>query len=159
MFGGNVQTSHVATRAGFCLAVLPPAWPPGWQGGLAAFGLFLSLLRMLLGPSRDQGLAWDCRAPLGCSVSCKFRIRGCRETPCLWSAPLFVMNSTFLTSCLLLLSLCCLFHPQKMRVCWWWCLAVQSCLTVRNPMDCSTPDLPVPPHLLELAQVHCSLHE
>ena len=30
----------------------------------------------------------------------------------------------------------------------------QSCLTLYDPMDCSTSDLPVPHHLLELAQVH-----
>ena len=34
------------------------------------------------------------------------------------------------------------------------CLVVQSCPTLCNPMDCSTPALPVPHHLLELAQVH-----
>lgn len=32
---------------------------------------------------------------------------------------------------------------------------ISDCL---QPHDCSTPDLPVPPRLLELAQVHCSLH-
>ena len=30
----------------------------------------------------------------------------------------------------------------------------QSCLTLCDPMDCSTPGLPVPHHLLEFAQVH-----
>ena len=30
----------------------------------------------------------------------------------------------------------------------------QSCLTFRDPMDCSTPGLPIPHHLLEFAQVH-----
>ena len=34
------------------------------------------------------------------------------------------------------------------------CLVVQLCPTLCNPMDCSTPGLPVPRHLLELAQVH-----
>ena len=32
--------------------------------------------------------------------------------------------------------------------------ATQSCLTPCNPMDCSTPGLPVPHHLPEFAQVH-----
>ena len=38
-----------------------------------------------------------------------------------------------------------------------FCCVVQSCLTLSNPMDCSTPGLPVPHHLLEFAQVyvHC----
>ena len=31
---------------------------------------------------------------------------------------------------------------------------VQSCLTLCDPMDCSTPGLPVHHHLLELAQTH-----
>ena len=30
----------------------------------------------------------------------------------------------------------------------------KSCLTLCSPMDCSTPGLPVPHHLLEFAQVH-----
>ena len=30
----------------------------------------------------------------------------------------------------------------------------QSCLTLCNPMDCSTPGFPVHHHLLELAQTH-----
>ena len=33
-------------------------------------------------------------------------------------------------------------------------LVTQSCLTLFNPMDCSTPGLPVPFHLLGFAQVH-----
>ena len=33
-------------------------------------------------------------------------------------------------------------------------LVTQSCLTLCDPMDCSTPDLPVPHHLPEFAQVH-----
>ena len=32
------------------------------------------------------------------------------------------------------------------------CLVTQSCLTLCNPMDCSTPGFPVPHHLPELAQ-------
>ena len=35
------------------------------------------------------------------------------------------------------------------------CSVAQSCLTLCDPMDCSTPDFPVPPHHLpELAQTH-----
>ena len=33
-------------------------------------------------------------------------------------------------------------------------LISQSCLTLCNPMDCSTPGFPVPHQLLELAQTH-----
>ena len=33
-------------------------------------------------------------------------------------------------------------------------LVAKSCPTLCNPVDCSTPDLPDPHHLLELAQVH-----
>ena len=35
------------------------------------------------------------------------------------------------------------------------CSVAQSCLTLCDPMDCSTPGLPVPHHLPEFAQVHC----
>ena len=34
------------------------------------------------------------------------------------------------------------------------CSVAQSCLTLCNPMGCSTPVFPVPHHLLEFAQVH-----
>ena len=34
------------------------------------------------------------------------------------------------------------------------CSVAQSCLTLCNPMDCSTPGFPVLQHLLELAQTH-----
>ena len=34
------------------------------------------------------------------------------------------------------------------------CSVAQSCLTLCDPMDCSTPGLPVPRHLLEFAQAH-----
>ena len=34
------------------------------------------------------------------------------------------------------------------------CLVVQSCLTLSNPMDCSTPGFPVLRHLLEIIQTH-----
>ena len=33
-------------------------------------------------------------------------------------------------------------------------ISVQSCLTICNPMDCSTPGFPVHPQLLKLAQTH-----
>ena len=36
----------------------------------------------------------------------------------------------------------------------YYCSVTQSCLTLCGPMDCSTPGLPVPHHLLEFAQVH-----
>ena len=37
------------------------------------------------------------------------------------------------------------------------CSGTQRCLTLCDPMDCSTPGLPVPHHLPEFAQVyvHC----
>ena len=37
------------------------------------------------------------------------------------------------------------------------CSVTQSCLTLCDPMDCSTPGLPVPHHLLKysLVHVHC----
>ena len=34
------------------------------------------------------------------------------------------------------------------------CSVAQSCLILCNPMDCSTPDLPVPYYLPEFVQVH-----
>ena len=34
------------------------------------------------------------------------------------------------------------------------CSIIQSCLTLCDPLDCSTPGLPVPHHLLKFAQVH-----
>ena len=34
------------------------------------------------------------------------------------------------------------------------CSVAESCLTVCNPMDCSTPGLPVPHHRLKFAQAH-----
>ena len=37
---------------------------------------------------------------------------------------------------------------------WWWLFSCPVCLTLCDPMDCSTPDLPVPHHLPEFAQVH-----
>ena len=37
------------------------------------------------------------------------------------------------------------------------CLVAQSCPTLCDPMDCSTPGFPVPHHLPEFAQVH--VHE
>ena len=35
-----------------------------------------------------------------------------------------------------------------------YCSVPKSCLTLYNPMDCGAPDLPVPHHLSEFAQVH-----
>ena len=35
-----------------------------------------------------------------------------------------------------------------------YCSVIQSCLTLCNPMDCSTPSLSVPYHHLKFAQVH-----
>ena len=35
-----------------------------------------------------------------------------------------------------------------------YCLVTKLCPTLRNPMDCSTPDCSVPHHLLEFMQVH-----
>ena len=50
----------------------------------------------------------------------------------------------------------CLFPRESLRtyisVC--CCSAAQSCLTLYDPMDCSTPGFPVPHHLPELAQAH-----
>jgi len=40
-------------------------------------------------------------------------------------------------------------HP-----CCCYCLVIKPCLTLCDPMDCSTPGLPVPHGLLEFAQVH-----
>ena len=34
------------------------------------------------------------------------------------------------------------------------CLVAQLCLTLCDPMDCSTPGLPVPHHLPKFVQVH-----
>ena len=34
------------------------------------------------------------------------------------------------------------------------CSVSKSCLTLRDSVNCSTPGLPVPHHLLELAQTH-----
>jgi len=43
------------------------------------------------------------------------------------------------------------FHSIKFSCC---CSVAQSCLTLFDPMDCSTPGFPVLHHLLELAQIH-----
>ena len=51
----------------------------------------------------------------------------------------------------------CIFHIKFLSLVpsWYYCCSVsQSCLTLCNPMDCSTPDFPVHHHLLELAQTH-----
>ena len=43
--------------------------------------------------------------------------------------------------------------PTSMRLCC-CCSVTRSCLTLCDPMECSTPGLPVPHHLLKFAQVH-----
>ena len=45
------------------------------------------------------------------------------------------------------------YAPNSFIACC-WCLVSKSCLTHRNPMDCSMSGLPVPHHLLEFAKVH-----
>ena len=40
-----------------------------------------------------------------------------------------------------------------------YCSVAQSCLTLCDPMDCSTPDFPVPHHFPELAQASCPLSQ
>ena len=49
-------------------------------------------------------------------------------------------------------------HQQEMAsrwgLCYCCCSVAQLCLTLCNPMDCSTPSLPVPYHLLKFTQVH-----
>ena len=37
---------------------------------------------------------------------------------------------------------------------WWWCSVTQSCPTLGDTMDCSTPGFPVLRHLPEFAQTH-----
>ena len=39
------------------------------------------------------------------------------------------------------------------------CSAARSCLSLCDPMDCSTPGLPGPHHLLEFATSSCPLHQ
>ena len=46
----------------------------------------------------------------------------------------------------------CLLYSKVNQLC--CCSVAQSCPTLCDPMDCSTPGLPVPHHLLKLAQVH-----
>ena len=46
-------------------------------------------------------------------------------------------------------------NRKLLQMCNCWCCSVtQSCPTLRNPMDCSTPGFPVLHHLPELAQTH-----
>ena len=45
-------------------------------------------------------------------------------------------------------------HTHTHTHCWCCCSVSQSCPILCDPMDCSTPGLPVPYHLLEFAQVH-----
>ena len=47
-----------------------------------------------------------------------------------------------------------LLSCNKFGICCFCCSVVQSCPTICDPMDCSTPGLPVPHHLLKCAQVH-----
>ena len=49
-----------------------------------------------------------------------------------------------------------IYHHTGARASTWiFCrLVAQSCLTLCNPMDCSTPGLPVPHHLPDFAQAH-----
>ena len=46
------------------------------------------------------------------------------------------------------------YHPAYLTSMQCCCSVAQSCLTLCDPMDCSTPDFPVLPRLLELAQTH-----
>ena len=43
-------------------------------------------------------------------------------------------------------------HDILYTIC--WCSVAKSCLTLGNPMDCSTPGFPVLHHLPEFAQTH-----
>ena len=62
----------------------------------------------------------------------------------------FITHSCY-TKLLLCISLICTHtHTHIFAYC---CSVAQSCLTLCNPMDCSTPGLPVLHHLLEFAQV------
>ena len=45
-----------------------------------------------------------------------------------------------------------------MNWCCYSCSVTQSCLTLWNPMDCSTPSFPVLHHLSEFAQTHVHCH-
>ena len=51
---------------------------------------------------------------------------------------------------------CGILFPETSAVLlgWCWYSVAQSCLTLCDPMDCSTPGLPVLHYLLELAQNH-----
>ena len=46
------------------------------------------------------------------------------------------------------------FEKVVHRICCCCCSVTKSCSTLCNPMDCSTPGLPVPHHLPEFAEVH-----
>ena len=48
-------------------------------------------------------------------------------------------------------SICCALKAALKSCC---CSVTKPCLTVCDPMDCSTPGLPIPHHLLVFAQVH-----
>ena len=55
---------------------------------------------------------------------------------------------------ILTLSFYSLFERVMNRSTWWLLFSCPVCLTLCDPMDCSTPGLPVPHHLLRFAQVH-----
>ena len=69
-------------------------------------------------------------------------------------------NSAHLTDCLEdIMPLNLLTQYQTLsnsKIIAWYCFhsVSWSCLTLCNPMDCSTPGFPVLPSLLELAQIH-----
>ena len=49
------------------------------------------------------------------------------------------------------------FQPLDLFACvvgWCFCSVAKSCLTLCDPMDCSTPGFPVLEYLLEFAQTH-----
>ena len=63
-----------------------------------------------------------------------------------------IPNVCFLLLCLLLSCIQgCHYHLSKFHQ---FSSVTQSCLTLRDPMDCSTPGFPVHHQLLELAQTH-----
>ena len=45
-------------------------------------------------------------------------------------------------------------HPAHLTYMQYCCSVAQSCLTLCDPMDCSTPGLSIPHHLPKFAQVH-----
>ena len=49
---------------------------------------------------------------------------------------------------------CDKFYRGALKRVYQYSSVAQSCLTLRDPMDCSTPDFPVLYHLLEFAEIH-----